>query len=65
MQRQWDYEPLSINGRTSDASKLTIETEIARERREKYITATFGIKYQFDETTMVGGITESIAYRSD
>ncbi|XP_030558036.1 uncharacterized protein LOC115760708 [Drosophila novamexicana] len=58
--RQWDYEPLSINGRTSDASKLTIETEIARERREKYITATFGIKYQFDETTMI----EAIAYRS-
>ncbi|XP_064544340.1 uncharacterized protein LOC135432540 [Drosophila montana] len=58
--RQWDYEPLFITGRTSDASKLTIETEIERERRDKFISATFGINYKIDETTMV----EAIAYRS-
>ncbi|ALC42390.1 CG18538, partial [Drosophila busckii] len=62
MQRKWDYEPLSIEATTSDASKLSLTTEVERLSRSEFaFTGTIEFNYDIDDTTTI----EAVSYRSN
>ncbi|EDW62195.1 uncharacterized protein [Drosophila virilis] len=59
--RNWDYEPISIDVRTTDASKINIEATVESMGRDGYaFTGKVLLNFDMDETTMV----EATAYRS-
>ncbi|XP_030558361.1 uncharacterized protein LOC115760926 [Drosophila novamexicana] len=59
--RKWDYEPISLVVRTTDASKVNVEAEVEPMGRDGFaFTAQLLINFDMDETTMV----EVTAYRS-
>ncbi|XP_017025078.2 uncharacterized protein [Drosophila kikkawai] len=59
--RMWDYEPLSINGYSSDESKLKLVTKVERVARGEFaLGATLDFKYPPQSDTVV----EAVAHRS-
>ncbi|XP_023168324.2 uncharacterized protein LOC111597715 [Drosophila hydei] len=58
--RNWVYEPLSVEVKTSDPTKLNIEAKLDRIGRDFTISITLDWNYDVDETTMV----EAYSYRS-
>ncbi|XP_064543537.1 uncharacterized protein LOC135432023 [Drosophila montana] len=59
--RNWDYEPISIVTRTTDASKMNLEADVERIGRDECVfTAKLLLNFDMDDTTMV----EATAYRS-
>ncbi|XP_002004805.3 uncharacterized protein LOC6578906 [Drosophila mojavensis] len=59
-ERNWIYEPLSVEAKTSDPSKLNIEPSLDRIGRDFTISINLDWNYDVDETTMV----EAFSYRS-
>ncbi|XP_030558038.1 uncharacterized protein LOC115760710 [Drosophila novamexicana] len=59
--RNWNYEPISIDVRSADASKVQVEAKIERiGRREYAYTGKMVVNYDMDDATMV----EATIYRS-
>lgn len=62
LKRNWVYEPLSVEVKTSDPTKLNIEAKLDRIGRDFTISITLDWNYDVDETTMVNIFLKHIKF---